>query len=217
METHYLSGRSEDSMQEPARSVILRSRRRLYEGVFKLEELTVAHSSADGTVAPDRKVLVFERGDSVGALLHHRDRNEVILVEQFRAAVWVRNPNAGWLVEMVAGVIEEGETAEEAIRREVLEETGFKVGHFEPVAAYFSSPGACSERVSLFYAEVTDADKVRPGGGNPAEGEDIRIVNIGSDALFARIARREIEDPKLLIAACHCKERLVASLQTERR
>jgi nudix-type nucleoside diphosphatase (YffH/AdpP family) len=202
-------------MQESTRSVILRNRRRLYDGVFKLEELTVAHSSVDGTMAPDRKVLVFERGDSVGALLRHRDRNEMILVEQFRAPVWERNPDAGWLIEIVAGVIDAGETAEEAIRREVLEETGFKVDRFEPVTTYFSSPGACSERVSLFYAEVTDADKIGAGGGNPGEGEDIRIVTIEPDALFARIARHEIEDPKLLIAACYCKARLVAALQTE--
>jgi nudix-type nucleoside diphosphatase (YffH/AdpP family) len=195
-------------MSNDARSVILRNKHRIYDGVFKLDEITVSHSQFDGTMSADRNALIFERGDSVGALLMHRDRPEVILVEQFRAPTWARSDKIGWMIEAVAGVIEEGETAEQAIAREVFEETGYRVTSFEPIATYFASPGASSERVSLYYAVVTDVDKVGPGGGNRTEGEDVRVVAMKPRMLFDRIERREVDDPKLLIAAAHLKQRI---------
>jgi nudix-type nucleoside diphosphatase (YffH/AdpP family) len=151
---------------------------------------------------------VFERGDVVAALLLNRDSFEVVLVEQFRAPTMDKSRNQGWMTEVVAGIIDSGETPEQALAREVFEETGYRIQEPEPIATFFSSPGGSSERIFLYYAVVADADRTGPGGGKRAEGEDIRIVTMSPGEVFRRLAGSAIDDPKLIIAAYHLRDRV---------
>jgi ADP-ribose pyrophosphatase len=189
-------------------SVIVRGKRRVFDGFFKLDEVTVSHRQFDGAMSADKKLLVLERGDAVAALIFNRDAGQVVLVEQFRAPTLEKSRNNGWMFETVAGMIRAGETPEQTVAREVSEETGYQIKDPEHIATFFSSPGGTSERIFLYYAVVQNADKTGPGGGRRDEGEDIRPVTMYPDELFERLRQAGIDDPKLIIAAHHLKERI---------
>lgn len=195
----------------PGRAVIARQRR-LFDDFFKIDELLVAHQQIDGTMSAARRRLVFERGDSIAVLPFNRDRRVVVLVEQFKAPALVArrrdDPTVtdGWLVETLAGMIDAGETPEQAAIRETLEETGYRIRDPELIGRFFASPGGTSERVFLYFAEVGNADRVGKGGG--IDDEDIKVLEIGLSDLFERLARGLIEDPKLAIAAYWLQSRM---------
>ena len=195
----------------PERAVITRQRR-LFDDFFKIDELFAMHRQIDGTMSSAQRRLVFERGDSVAVLLFNRDRRAVVLVEQFKAPALLarrRDDPAttdGWLVETLAGMIDDGETPETAAIRETLEETGYQIRTAEPIGRFFVSPGGTSERVFLYFAEVTDADRADEGGG--IDDEDIRVLHVGLAELFERLARGLIEDVKLAIGAFWLQGRL---------
>src|SRR5262249_7869281 len=188
--------------------VVVRGKRRVFDGFFKLDEVTVSHRQFDGAMSPDQTFLIFERGDAVAVLIYNRDTAHVVLVEQFKIPTLEKSATGGWIVEVAAGMIKDGETPEQAVTREALEETGFRISEPEHIATFFSSPGGSSERIFLYYAVVTEADRANSGGGNRQEGEDIRNVEITPSALFERLRLKQIDDPKLVIAAYHLKDRL---------
>ena len=188
--------------------VIVRGKRRVFDGFFKLDEVTVSHRQFDGTMSTEKPLLIFERGDAVGALLLNRDSGEVVLVEQFRVPTLEKGRNKGWMIEAPAGMIRGSESPEQAVVREVLEETGYRIQSPEHIATFFSSPGGTSERIFLFYAVVEDADRTGPGVGNRADGEDIRVVTMTVEDLFEQLRQAAVEDPKLIIAAYHLKDRI---------
>jgi ADP-ribose pyrophosphatase len=193
------------------KAVIVR-RRRVFDDCFKIDELLVTHGQIDGTMSAVQKRLVFERGDSIAVLLLHVERKSVVLVEQFKVPALVArrrddpSTNNGWIVETAAGMIDADETPEAAAIRETFEETGYRIQRPRLIGKFFSSPGGTSERVFLYFAEISDTDRAGQGGG--IGDEDIKVVQMGLDELFARLARGSIEDPKLLIAAYWLQNRL---------
>jgi nudix-type nucleoside diphosphatase (YffH/AdpP family) len=207
---------SEKELQDimPGRAVAITQQRRLFDDFFKIDELMVAHQKNDGTTSSVQRRLVFERGDSVAVLLFNRDRNTIVLVEQFKVPALVARKRDeptttdGWLVETLAGMIDAGETPQMAAIRETLEETGYRIATPELIGRFFASPGGTSERVFLYFAEVGDADRVSPGGG--IEAEDVKVLEVGLDQTFEQLAGGLIEDPKLAIAAYWLQNRLLA-------
>jgi nudix-type nucleoside diphosphatase (YffH/AdpP family) len=185
---------------------------RKFDGVFKINEIDVSHQARDGTMRRERR-LVFERGDAIAVLLYDAHTDEVIIVEQFRAPVLVARrrdePHAtdGWIVEALAGMIDAGETPEQAAIRETLEESGYKIGDPILIGTFFSSPGGTSERIFLYFAEVRAIDRVGEGGGIAGE-EDIALIRLSADDLFRQLECDQIQDAKLAIAAYWLKDRL---------
>lgn len=185
---------------------------RRFDGFFKVDEIDVSHEAGDGTMRREQR-LVFERGDAVAVLLYDAASKEVIFLEQFRAPVLVarrrddRHTSDGWIVEAVAGMIDEGETPEQAVIREAQEETGYRIAAPRPIGTFFSSPSGTSERIFLYVAEVVAADRIGEGGGIAGE-EDIALLRLSTDELFRRLKSHQIQDPKLAIAAYWLKEYL---------
>jgi nudix-type nucleoside diphosphatase (YffH/AdpP family) len=177
--------------------VEIHSRRRVFDGFFKIEEAELAYERFDGSMTPPLKRLVFERGDSVAALVYHRDEDRLLFLRQFRYPTYEKGP--GWVTEVVAGMQEHGEPAEDALKREILEEIGYEVSHLEPIATFYVSPGGSSERIVLYYAEVTAAGKVAAGGGLIEENEDIVTVSYSRAELVQAVAAGQIQDAKTLI------------------
>jgi len=186
--------------------VEIRSQKPLLDDYFKVNEVIVSHQRFDGQMGPDQRRLVFERGDAVAALLFNVDTRSVVLVEQFRIPSLIGrrrdDPTTtnGWITEVIAGMINENETAEHAVIRETLEETGYKIKDPLLISKFFSSPGGTSERIFLYFAKVSESERPAKGGG--LADEDIRVVQIGVDDLFDRLARGLIDDPKLAIGTC---------------
>ncbi len=118
---------------------------------------------------------MFERGHAAAVLPYDPVRDRVVLIEQFRIGAAAAEARGGpWLLELVAGIIEDGESPERVVRREAVEEAGCELGEIEPVCDYLVSPGGTSEQTCLFVGRV---DLGAAGGvhGLDAEHEDIRV------------------------------------------
>ena len=161
----------------------IKDRKILYEGFYKLSQLTVQ----DGSEEYQRER--FEPGEAVGALVLDTTRQRYLMVRQFRVGAEAE------VLEIPAGMLDkEDESPEEALRREIKEELGYKVDHLEPIIQIYPSPGANAERISIFYAEVSQ--KIAPGGGEAGEGEKLDIEEFTWEELLAE----PIEDAKSVIA-----------------
>lgn len=193
-------------MRPERQDVLIESSRLLLEDFFQVEEVTLRHRLADGSWSEIMRRLNLERGDSVAALLLNRDRRTCVFARQFRFPASKRGD--GWLIELPAGVVEPGETPEETLRRELLEEVGYQAAELRPIATFFPSPGGCSERVFLYVAWVGDADRVAPGGGAEHEGESIEILEVPLADLYANGWLDRIRDGKTLLALTWLEPRL---------
>ncbi len=147
-------------------------RRRVYDGHFKVSELTV--KTAEGEALKRER---FEPGQAVAALVFDTAKQQYLLIRQFRVGP------EGELVEIAAGMIDEGETAEAAIRRELHEELGYEVDELTQIAQLWPSPGTSAETITVFYAEVSR--QTGPGGGLAAEHEQLELVTYTRESLFA--------------------------------
>lgn len=141
---------------------------------------------------------VFDRREAAGILLHNTERNTVTLVRQLRIPVHLMG-DYPYLLEVPAGFIDAGETPEQAVIREAMEETGYRIGAARPAFASFMSPGSVTEKLHGFYAAVTDADRVAAGGGLEEEKEDLEIVEIAFVDAMAMIEAGKIVDAKTIM------------------
>ena len=194
------------------RKAVVERQRRVFDDFLKVDELFVAHEQIDGKLGAAQRRLICERGDAAAVLIFNAERRAVVLVEQFRAPALVGrrrdDPQTadGWVVETIAGMIDAGETPEAAAIRETREETGYQLQRVELIGKFFSSPGGMSERIFLYFAEVSDADRSGQGGG--VDGEDVRVIHMATEELFARLQRGTIDDAKLCLATYWLKSRL---------
>jgi len=172
-------------------------RHEVFKRFFRIEEVTLQHELYNGSMGKEITRLILDRGDSVAMLLCDRENQLVLLCEQFRLPTYDKGP--GWLIELPAGTLEKGEDAEDCARRETIEETGYTVRSLRRIACVYLSPGGSSERIHIFYGEVSTADRIGAGGGVVAEGEDIRLISMPVAEAIAKAGNGEIHDAKTLI------------------
>ena len=179
-------------MSEPKETAELVRKETAFQGYFKVVRYFFRHSLHNGGTSGEISREVFERGQAGAALLYDPLRDEVVLIRQFRAGAYVagRHP---FVWELVAGVIEDGETPEEMVRREVVEEAGLIVGELELIQNVMLTPGACSEGCHLFVGRV---DTAKAGGvfGLASEGEDILVKVLPFAEAYAMTERREVDN-----------------------
>lgn len=171
---------------------------RVFNDIFAIDEAVVEHRKHDGSWSAPTRQLCFERGDSVGVLLVKRETGNLVLVNQFRYPTYEKGP--GWITEIVAGGLREGESPEAAIAREVREETGYEVENLRPITTFYVSPGGTSERVLLYYGEVSEATQVAAGEGLGVGDEDIRVIEITPAELWDDTLAGRQQDAKTIIA-----------------
>ncbi len=174
------------------------SRRTAYKGRYTIEEFVFDfdRTAGNGRITGSRRE-VFERGDSAAALIHDIERDVIVLAEQFRIATHAKGP--GYIIEAMAGSLEAGEEPEACIRREMMEEVGYRAGELTLIASVYVSPGSSSERIFLYYAPVKTADLVDPGAsGLAAEKEDVRRAEFTREDFLARIDRAAFADAKVM-------------------
>lgn len=139
----------------------------------------------------------YDRGNGAAALLYRRSTGEVVLTRQFRMPTFV-NGHDGMLIEAAAGLLDENDP-EEAVRREIEEETGYRPVHVRKVLEAFMSPGSVTEKLHLFLAEIDASDRPDGGGGKVDEGEDIEVIEVPLDQALAMIVAGEIADAKTIM------------------
>jgi ADP-ribose pyrophosphatase len=160
----------------------IKSRETKYSGRFKVEEVTLKYGDKE------RKTEVFDRGNSVAALVYNTETKKFLFVEQYRT------PTEGKMVEIVAGGVDEGEKTQESIKREIAEELGYKVDKLDHITDFYSSPGSSKEIIALFYAEVSE--KIGDGGG--IDDEDITVVEVDELGLNGNIFFNISEDGNIV-------------------
>jgi ADP-ribose diphosphatase len=172
----------------------------LYRGFFRLERYRLQHRLYRGGWSAEIEREIFERGRTVGVLLYDPDRDQVVMVEQFRLAAHLAGL-PGWELELVAGIVDhEGESEVELARREAQEEAGLAlIGEPEFLHRYMPSTGACTEIVDLFCARV---DARHAGGihGLAAEHEDIKVVVLSFDEAMQLVREDTIKNGPTLLA-----------------
>jgi ADP-ribose diphosphatase len=170
----------------------------VYDGYFRMDRYRLKHKLFDGGWSKVFVRELFERGHAVALLPYDPVRDVVVLVEQFRIGAFAAGCRP-WLIEVVAGIIDPGETAEEVARREAVEEAGLKVGQMVKVADYLASPGGTSETVTLYCGRV-DAGDVGGIHGLDEESEDIRVMTLPFDEVAGLLAEARTHNATLLIA-----------------
>lgn len=169
-------------MSEPSREEVLESRR-LYEG--QVVNLRVDTVRLPGGRQATREVV--EHGDVV-AVVPLLDGDYVLLVRQYRL------PAERVLLEVPAGGVDEGESAEEAAQRELGEECGRRAGRLEPLGGFYVSPGFCTEFVHVFLAE-----QLEPAPLQPDPDEQLEVVRMSLAEALRLVGAGEIRDAKSVI------------------
>ena len=185
-------------MAKKQRKVDVKSKKTVFKGRYKIDEYVFDFDRAAGKGRlTDVTRLVFERGDSAAALIHDVERDVIVLAEQFRIATFDKGP--GYIVEAMAGSVEEDEEPEDCIRREMMEEVGYRAGKLTLVSNGYVSPGSSSERIFLYYAPVVTADLVDPkASGLAAEKEDVKRVEFSREDFLARVDAAFFDDAKVM-------------------
>ena len=174
------------------------ARETLYSGFFSMELYRFRHRLFNGEMSGEIRREIFERGHAAVLLPFDPVRDEVVLVEQIRIAAYDVSASP-WLLEMVAGMIEEGESVEDVARREALEEAGLVVGRTKPVLSYLASPGGTSERLSIMVGEV-DATTAEGIHGLADENEDIRVHVVSREQAYQWVEEGKIDNAASVIA-----------------
>lgn len=176
--------------------VKIHSRDVVYDGFFKMHKLHLSHASYTGGAVEITREL-FVRGEAVCVLLYDPVREAVVMIEQFRVGA-LEHPNSPWLLELVAGIVEHGETCEEVAYREADEEAGATLTELVPITRFLVSPGGTNEWISLYCARV---DSAGIGGihGLETEGEDIRVQVLPCNEVFEMVADGRINNAPSII------------------
>lgn len=169
--------------------------------VFK-DKLIVEEATVSSESNKFRKQRI-KREDASAVLLLNTDSNRVVLTQQFRYPL--HDKLSENMLEIVAGKQEEGEAPVQTAIRETLEETGYRIRieNIQLLLSCFSTPGYSSERFSIYYATVTDQDKVSKGGGVKKEHESITCVEIDADEFIKLVETAALHDAKTYIAGLY--------------
>lgn len=170
------------------------------KGWSSLWQMKVNAKLRNGThVELDREVADHGHGASI--LPIDKERGTVLLVRQWRAGAAFTGHD-GWLIETCAGLLDADDT-EGCARREAFEELGVNVHNIKHLGDCFSTPGAVSERISLFVADYSLADRVNEGGGLASEHEDIEVLEMPLLEAYGLISSGGIVDAKTIILLQH--------------
>jgi nudix-type nucleoside diphosphatase (YffH/AdpP family) len=182
---------------DPKMNYKIIKRTEIHKGFISLFKVEVDHDTFNGERITNT-YEVIEGGDSAAVLLYEKDTNSLLLVRQFRFPT-TKNDD-GWLLELVAGNIDEGESRESSIQREIEEEIGYETSGFTEIGGFYASPGSSSERIYIYYSEVTRIEKTKEGGGKEEESEDIELIKVPIDELQNMISQHKIKDAKTMLA-----------------
>ena len=167
-----------------------------YKGWNDLYRFVIEYTGSDGTSARLNREVV-DHGAGASILLYDPVRDTVVLVRQFRMAPFYLGHHP-FLLETAAGLLD-GDDPESGVRREALEETGYRVGKIFPLFPIYGAPGMLAEKIDLFVGLVDTAVRETAGGGLADEHEDIEVVEMKLDEAFAMIDAGEIPDAKTII------------------
>jgi len=189
---------SEIKQSFEAEDVKVISKERTFNGFFKIDRYCLSHRLFNGGWSQELQRELFVRGDASCVLPYDPVTDQVVLLEQFRIGA-VGHNQTPWLLELVAGINDEGETPETVVRREGEEEAGIELGELKPICEYLVSPGGTNEKIYLFCGRV-DATTASGIHGLEHEGEDIKVHVIPAKQAFEYVRNGRINNAASIIA-----------------
>lgn len=169
----------------------------VYDGFFKLKKAKLQYALPNGEMSPMVDRLCFERKDAVAAVVYLKDEDAFLFTRQFRYPTYEKT--GGWLIELAAGIMEENESGESTLKREILEELGYEVESVRFLTTFYVSPGGTSERNHLYYCETNSKKKVQSGGGAKDENEGIEIIKYSMQEVKEILKNNEFIDVKTIL------------------
>jgi nudix-type nucleoside diphosphatase (YffH/AdpP family) len=167
----------------------------LSDNWYVLRKVTFRIRKRDGAWETQSREA-YDRGNGATILLYDPSRATVLLTRQFRLPTYVNGNASGMLIETCAGLLDRDD-AEQAIRREVREETGYEVQGVRKILEAYMSPGSVTEILHFFVAEYSPAQRATDGGG--VEEEDIEVLEMPFSDALAKISSGEIRDAKTIM------------------
>ena len=158
-------------------------RQRVFDGHFKVNKLIL--KLPDGQEVPREQ---FAPGHAVAALVFDTAKQQYVLTKQFRVGAEQELP------EIAAGMIDQGESPETAVRREIHEELGYEIDQLTRIVEMWPSPGTSSETIVVYYAEASR--QTGAGGGLTEENEHIQMLTFSREELLGQVFR----DAKTMLA-----------------
>lgn len=185
-------------MSDTDRKVEVIEKQTVFQGYYRVDAYRLRHSLYQGGMGAEIRREVLERGHAVLALPYDPVRDEVVMIEQFRIGPFARGDQP-WCLEVVAGIIEDGEELEDVVRREAMEEAGIELSHITHALDLYASPGAVTEHISIYCAR-TDASLAGGIHGVAAEGEDIKVIVMPFAEVMAALADGRINAGPVIVA-----------------
>lgn len=178
-------------------SVEITSEETVYDGFFKMKALRLRHKLFAGGWSGEIKRELYLRDNAVGALLYDPENDLVGLVEQFRVGA-LDEDRGPWCLEVVAGIIDSDESAEQVAVREIREEANLVVDRVEYICHYLSSPGGSNEKLHLYcgYCDLRQAGGIH---GLDSEDEDIKIHILDANDVFETLYQGRFANAATLI------------------
>lgn len=182
------------------KEIEIKSEETVFDNYLKIDKSHIKHSKANGSVLEYSRFKLV-RPDAVAALVLNVDTNNVILVKQFRYPIATREPYD--IIEIVAGKIDNGETPEQSICREIMEEIGYLIDEsdLELKKEIYPSPGYSTEKIYTYIVRVNNAMKTSNGGGVESEQENLEIIEMPVDEFMSLCREGKIIDAKTLLTS----------------
>jgi GDP-mannose pyrophosphatase NudK len=174
----------------------------LAEKKYPLKEISFEKAGHGGKLVKQLHEIYY-RPDAVAVLLVDYQARMIMLTNQFRIASYINGNPSGDLFEACAGLIDDGESPEQAAVREALEETGYNIQNLKKIAAVYPSAGGVTEYLHLFIAEYDGKGDHEKGGGLEDEGEYIELVELSFEEAKARMLNGSFNDAKTLLLVQH--------------
>lgn len=175
----------------------------LSDNWYVLRKITFEYLKKDGTKQTQSREA-YDRGNGATILLYNKFQKTVILTRQFRIPTYVNGNEDGMLIEACAGLLDK-DNAEDCIKRETEEETGYKVTDVRKIFEAYMSPGSVTEIVHFFVAEYSKSMKVNEGGGVEDEEENIEVLEMEIEKAMKMIENGEIKDGKTIMLLQYAK------------
>ncbi len=169
----------------------------LSDNWYFLYKYTFDYKKKDGTYEKQHRE-VFDRGNGATILLYNKENKTIILTNQFRMPTYVNGNTSGMLIEACAGLLDK-DNAEDCIKRETEEETGYRVTEVRKVMEAYMSPGSLTEIIYFFVAEYTKDMKISEGGGIAHETEELEVLELPFTKALQMIQSGEIKDGKTIM------------------
>ena len=169
----------------------------LSDNWYTLRKVTFEYQKKDGSWENQSREA-YDRGNGATILLYNRAAQTVILTRQFRMPTYVNGNPTGMLIEACAGLLDQ-HNAEDCIRKETEEETGYHVTDVRKVFELYMSPGSVTELLYFFVGEYTNDMKAHAGGGAADEQENIEVLELPFTQALKMMETEEIKDGKTVI------------------